>query len=372
MHVVNLIQCTELGGMEQAALRVLVGLQARGHTCEVVSTNPLGALGPILASHKIPALGVPFRGRAGWRSHLALRCAVHPRVAGAQAVLMTGPTLTGLLCLRRRQRPHQVLMVQYHHSGVKHPLSWWTIYQLAVSRFAAIAFPSDFIRAEAEEICPAVRSIAHTIFNPVAIPAPTDAGAKAAARAALGLPVDGLLVGNAGWLIPRKRFDVFLRIAARVRAVAPSARFVIAGDGPERARLEALAAEIGVAPAVHWLGWRKNLDPVYRALDVLVFNSDWDAFGNTPIEAMSYGLPVVASVVHGGLGEALSSAEFGTLLNTHDEPALAAAVTALLYDPAAATRMGRAARAHVSRTCSLESRAEAYERLLIGGKAPTA
>jgi glycosyltransferase involved in cell wall biosynthesis len=258
-------------------------------------------------------------------------------------------------------------MVQYHHTGVKHPLAWRGLYALALRRFSAIAFPSDFIRGEAEAICPGVRAVAHTIFNPVAIPSPTDARARSAARAALGLPADGPVVGNAGWLIPRKRFDIFLRVAARVRAAVPAARFLIAGDGPERPRLEALAAKLGIAAAVHWLGWQKDLDPVYRALDVLVFNSDWDAFGNTPIEAMSYGLPVVASVVHGGLGEALSSPEFGTLLRAHDESALADAVTALLRDPAAARRTGAAAREHVSRTCSLESRAEAYERLLLGG-----
>jgi glycosyltransferase involved in cell wall biosynthesis len=263
-------------------------------------------------------------------------------------------------------------MVQYHHTGVKNALSWWLLYRLALTRFAAIAFPSDFIRAEAEAICPAVRRVAHTIFNPVAIPSPTAVDGKTSARTALGLPADVPLVGNAGWLIPRKRFDVFLRVAARVRAAVPDVRFVIAGDGPERARLEVLAAEVGVAPAVHWLGWRRDLDPVYRALDLLIFNSDWDAFGNTPIEGMSYGLPVVASVVHGGLGEALSAPEFGTLLRSHDEPALAEAVTALLRDPAAANRMGQAARSHVIRTCSLESRAEAYERLLTGGGPSTA
>jgi glycosyltransferase involved in cell wall biosynthesis len=369
MHVLNLIQCTELGGMEQAAVRVLTGLQARGHTCEVVSTNPVGALGPVLAGHGIPAIGVPFRGRAGWRSHMQLRAAVRPRVADADAVLMTGPTLTGILSLRHRRRARQVLMVQYHHAGVKHPWAWRLLYELARSRFAAIAFPSDFIRTEAEDICPGIRPLAHTVFNPVAIPTPTDNDRKAKARTALGLPGDAPIIGNTGWLIRRKRFDVFLRVASRVRQAVPDALFVIAGDGPERANLEALAAELGITPAVRWLGWRRDLDPVYRALDVLVFNSDFDAFGNTPIEGMSYGLPVVASVVHGGLREALSAPEYGTLLNSHDEPALADAVAALLRDPAAARQMGEAARTHVSRTCSLESRAVAYERLLVG--APT-
>src|SRR4051794_21740587 len=155
MRILNLIQCTELGGMEQSSLRIMAGLQARGHRCEVVSTNPIGRLGPLLQKHGIPAEGVPFRGRAGWRSHLRLRAAIrrHP----VDAVLMTGLTLTGMLCLSRAARPHQMLNVQYHHGGEKHPWSWRALYTLALTRFSAIAFVSDFIRAEAEALCPGVR-----------------------------------------------------------------------------------------------------------------------------------------------------------------------------------------------------------------------
>src|SRR5438105_2984442 len=152
MHFLNLIQCTELGGMEQSSLRIMAGLQARGHTCAVVSTNPVGRLGPLLEKHGIPAEGVPFRGRAGWRSHLRLRVAV--RRGPADAVLMTGPTLTGMLALPRAGRPRQVLNVQYHHGGEKHPWSWRALYTLALTRFSAIAFVSDFIRAEAGALCP--------------------------------------------------------------------------------------------------------------------------------------------------------------------------------------------------------------------------
>ena len=115
MHLLNLIQCTELGGMEQSSLRIMAGLQDRGHSWAVVSTNPIGRLGPLLEKHGIPAEGVPFRGLAGWRTHLRLRAAVrrHP----ADAVLMTGPTLTGMLCLSKSDRARHVLNVQYHHGG---------------------------------------------------------------------------------------------------------------------------------------------------------------------------------------------------------------------------------------------------------------
>jgi glycosyltransferase involved in cell wall biosynthesis len=368
MHVLNLIQCTNLGGMEQSSLRIMAGLQARGHEVRVVSTNPVGPLGPLLQAQGIPAEGVPFRGRAGWRSHLRLRRAVrrHP----ADAILMTGPTLTGMLALPRAGRPRHVLNVQYHHGGEKHPWSWRALYTLAMTRFHAIAFVSDFIRTEAEALCPGVRQVAHTVRNPVVLPPPAGDADRVAARTVLGLPVDAPVVGNGGWLIPRKRFDVYLRVAARIRAAVPDAVFVIAGDGPERPRLEALARELGVAPAVRWLGWRPDLRPLYRAMDLLVFNTDWDAFPTTPLEAMSHGVPVVASSVHGGLPETIPDARFGMLLPAHDDAALADAAVSLLRDPSAARRLGMAGRERVARLCNPESTADAYERLLAGDRVP--
>jgi glycosyltransferase involved in cell wall biosynthesis len=367
MRILNLIQCTELGGMEQSSLRIMLGLQARGHRFEVVSTNPVGRLGPLLEKHGIPAEGVPFRGRAGWRSHLCLRAAVrrHP----ADAVLMTGPTVTGMLALPAAGRPRQVLNVQYHHTGEKRPWSWRALYTLALSRFSAIAFVSDFIRAEAEALCPGVAAVAHTVRNPIILPPLPDATDHRAARAELGLPTDAPVVGNAGWLIPRKRFDVFLRVAARIRQAVPDAVFAIAGDGPERANLEALASELGVSAAVRWLGWRPDLASLYQALDLLVFDTDWDAFPTTPLEAMSYAVPVVASSAHGGLTETITDARYGVLLSTHDDAALAAAAIALLRDPGAARRLGEAGRDRVASLCALETTVDAYERLLSG--APT-
>lgn len=362
MHILNLIQCTDLGGMEQSALRILVGLKGRGHSCTVVSTNPIGRLGPLLKERDIPHEGVPFLGRAGWRSHFQLRAAV--RRHHADAAIMTGPTLTGMLCLEKARKPRQVLNVQYHHGGEKSNWSWRTLYKLAMARFGAIAFVSDFIRKEAEAIHPPVARIAHTVRNPILMPRPIDDAARANAKQALGLPPHASVVGNAGWLIPRKRFDVFLRVAARIRAAIPDASFVIAGDGPERTNLEALAAELGIAPAVRWLGWQPALDSLYAALDLLVFSTDWDAFPTTPLEAMSHGIPVVASSEHGGLAETLAEPRFGVLLPEHDDARLGEAAIALLREPERARELGRAGRDRVANLCNIDKTVDAYERLL--------
>jgi glycosyltransferase involved in cell wall biosynthesis len=369
MRILNVMQCTELGGMEQSALRFMAGFQARGHSCQVVSVNPIGRLGPLLKAQDIPAVGVPFRGKLGWRSHLQLRRAIRDGLAEADALAMTGPTLSGVLALGRRRTMRRVLNVQFHHTGVKPPWTWRGLYRLVAARFDAVTFPSDFTRNEAEELWPPLKPITHTVRNPMPLPDLPDGAARAEAGQALGLPTGAPVVGNAGWLIPRKRFDVFLRVAAVIRRSVPSAVFVIAGDGPDRAALEALAAELGIAPAVRWLGWQRDLGPLYRALDVLLFNAEWDAFPTTPLEAMSYAVPVIASVRHGGLKEAITDSAHGLLLHEHDEARLAAAAVELLRDPDRAREVGLAARDRVGRLCAFESCVGAYEDLLCGRRA---
>jgi glycosyltransferase involved in cell wall biosynthesis len=131
--------------------------------------------------------------------------------------------------------------------------------------------------------------------------------------------------------------------------------------------LERLANELGVAPAIRWLGWQAELGPFYRAIDVLLFNSEWDAFGLTPVEAMSHAVPVVCSVRHGGLREAIAEPRWGVLLDDHDESALADAAIALLRDPGTARRTGLAGRDRVADLCSVDRCVAAVEALLAGG-----
>ena len=174
-----------------------------------------------------------------------------------------------------------------------------------------------------------ISSITETIHNPLDLPLTSAPEASQAFRKTIGVPADALLIGNAGWLTQRKRFDVFLHSAAKILAHCPGAYFVIAGDGEMRDSLQRLAASLGIATRVFWTGWLTDLTPFYAGIDVLLFNSDWDALGLTPVEAMSYGVPVVASVEHGGLGEILDN-RCGWFMERHDPRALALAVVAAL------------------------------------------
>lgn len=364
MRILNLIQCANLGGMEQASLRLMCRLQARGHVCQLLSLNPIGALGPLLDNAGIRHEGLPYAGKGGWRTMPQLRRKL--RQSSAEAMLMTGHHLLAMLALGDFCRGRRVLAVHFHHSGVKPDWLWRIIYWLACSRFQDIIFPADFIRQEAERIHPPVAALARTIRNPVNLPLLPETEDKLAARRTLGLPPNVPIIGNAGWLIPRKRFDVFLHAAAIVAAQCPEAHFMIAGDGEEKPRLQALARSLKLNHRVTWVGWVQNMDVFYHSLDVLLFNSEWDAMGLTPLEAMSYGIPVVASVANGGLKEILHSNQCGFLLKDHQPERLAAEILRLIQNPNDARRTGLAGRERIRATSQPEIIAAEYEALLLG------
>ena len=372
MKILALIQCANLGGMEQSTVLLLDEFLKMGHEVELLSLNDIGPLGPVLQQHDIPASAVGYRGWSGWRSFLPLRRVL--RTKRADALVMVGHNLMAMLALGDFCRERRALSLHFHHQGVKSGWAWRLIYRVALWRFKSIIYPSAFIMQEALGIIPqlshTMRTVSYPIPAPISLPPAAEAAQALRCREELGLAGHDKVVGNAGWLIPRKRWDVYLEVAAKVAAAVPEARFLIAGDGPERAKLRRLADDLQIADRIVWLGWQKDLGTFYRALDVMLFNSDWDAMGRTALEAMSFGVPVVASVAHGGLKEMLDSDEYGFLINTHDVPLLASKVIELLQDRRLAEAVGARARAHIEKIGDPALHAQRVLRFLTGEMAP--
>ena len=331
MKILILIQCTNLGGMEQATLPLVQQLLGKGFEVEVLSLNPVGEMGRLLEKEGVPVHGFEYRGIFGWRSFPDVRSAL--RISDADSLIMVGHNLMAMLALGNRWHGRRILFLHFHHHGVMPRLLWKLIYFLAGIQFKVIIFPSVFISAEAIDIAPWIRRKSQVLRSPIHLFGITSASDRLQARKRLGLSEKCSYVGNAGWLIKRKRWDVFLDVAASVSAEVPDVRFLIAGDGPERESLEKRADNLGISERIHWMGWQKNLNDFYQSLDVLLFNSEWDAMGRTPLEAMARGIPVVASVINGGLGEIIDDPSIGMLLGSHDVSRLALEIVAILNDP---------------------------------------
>jgi len=128
---------------------------------------------------------------------------------------------------------------------------------------------------------------------------------------------------------------------------------VLAGEGPERARLEQLAEKLGVSARVTFLGFRSDIPQLLACADVVVLPSLAEGLPLAVLEAMSAGTPLVATAI-GGTDEAVTDGVTGLLVPPRDGNALAEAVERVLADPEKAQRRADAAAARVATEFGVE------------------
>lgn len=161
-------------------------------------------------------------------------------------------------------------------------------------------------------------------------------------RRRLGWPEQARVVLGVGRLQPQKNFTGFLEVAAALSRRRPEAIFVIAGDGPERPRLEALARQLGLADRVRFLGFVAQMQDLYLAADVLFFPSLFEGTPMAVLEAMATGLPIVASRID-GTAEILTDGVDALLVPTGQNQVFGERLESLLQDPSLAQGLAQRA-----------------------------
>jgi glycosyltransferase involved in cell wall biosynthesis len=167
-----------------------------------------------------------------------------------------------------------------------------------------------------------------------------------------------------GRLVAQKDYPTMLRAFALVRA-RTATRLVILGTGPDRAALEALAAELGVAGDVAFAGFDPNPFRWMARARLLMQSSLAEGLPGTLIQSLACGTPVVATDCNHGPREVVADGVNGFLVPVGDARALADRVTRLLDDPALRDRMSAAARASGQRY-TLAAAMQNYERAIDG------
>lgn len=163
-------------------------------------------------------------------------------------------------------------------------------------------------------------------------------------RQELGIPHDANVIGIVGRLTAVKNHRVFLAAASRLpRRTRKPLHFVVVGDGELRADLEAFARERGLGDLVHFAGWRKDLAPVYRELDVVALTSLNEGTPVSLIEAMASGRAVVSTAV-GGVPDVVKDGETGLLVDPSREDLFAVAMGRLAEDDELRNRLAAAGR----------------------------
>jgi len=161
-------------------------------------------------------------------------------------------------------------------------------------------------------------------------------------RTQLGLGPDVPIAVSVTTMRPQKRLDLLAEAFVRTLRTVPGARLLLVGDGPERPALEAAVDRLGLRDAVHFLGYRQDIDAVFAAADAMVLSSDFEGTPIAVLEAMAAGVPVISTNV-GGLPDVVDQT-LGVLVPRRDAAALGDAMALVLGDRDLAARMGAAAR----------------------------
>jgi glycosyltransferase involved in cell wall biosynthesis len=188
------------------------------------------------------------------------------------------------------------------------------------------------------------------------------------AKVRAGWNTQRLLIGAVGRLSSEKAFDILIRAVHDLVRRGLDVGLVIAGEGPDQAALESLIRDSGLEDRVQLLGFRNELRPVYEALDLFVLSSVREGLPNAVLEAMAFGVPVVATRI-AGIPRLIADGENGLLVTAGDSAMLANGIERALANPALRERLAKAARRTIEDRYSFSRRMEkvtaVYDELFV-------
>jgi len=346
-----------IGGIEVLSTRFIPAMRDRGHEFAVATSHAGLDLPDTDEWEGVPIHRFRFRQAIGdgdlpavaraTRGVAALKREFRPELVH---VRMSGPSV--FFHLLTRDAHSCPLLVSVSAAPPEGGAGSGTLLSSVMSSAAWVTANSEAILQDVLRLAPDVRSRASVIHPAQVMPRVEPAP----------LPLDPPTILCLGRVVTDKGFDVALAAFARVRTVLPTARLVIAGDGPDRPELEADARALGLGEVVSFRGWvppERVPDLISEATVVAVPSRVREAFGLVAVEAALMERPVVATSV-GGLGEAVADRKTGLLVPRNDVDAFANALLSLLRDPDRAAAMGQAGRARAMREFDHDAHIDAY------------
>ncbi|MGH7582174.1 MAG: glycosyltransferase family 4 protein [Gemmatimonadales bacterium] len=342
MRIAHVLSSFEIGGAEVIAIELAAAQRAAGHDVTMLAARD-GPLRDRCVSLGVPAH--PFSGRSVGLGAEVIRFFLRHRFG---LINSHNPSAHRLARLSRAAGwPPLVLTLHGQPSrtygSLTGPLS--TDGVIAVSRSTRATFLERHHRFDRRRII--------VIPNGVSDPDHRDGDPLARLR-----KPGHIVVFVAARLDPIKDLSLLLRAVAALGPDRP-VQLVIAGDGPDRDKLEELGRHLGLGDRLSMLGFRDDVRQLYPAADIFALSSRSEAMPIAVLEAMAAGLPVVAPAV-GGIGEVVDDGRTGLIVSPGDIVALSGAIARLAGDAALRQAMGAAGRVHALTQFSLSTMTRRY------------
>ena len=363
MRIAFLIHDLGPGGAERVMVHLANGLSGRGHevTIHTLSAKAHDSFYPLDDKVQHVRLGLntlPARkGIFGTLAHVLHLVAGLRRHLQSEVpdVLVAFIDMTNIFALLGASGLRLPVIVSERSDPGAAPLRWpWRILrQLSYPMAAALVVQSSAAR---NWFPPWIRRKAVVIPNPV-FPPPSSSGAQPDAGGSHRL----IAVGR---LSHEKGFDLLIKTFAWLAPQFPDWDLEIWGEGPERLALEGLRDESGLSARVQLPGLTEEIHTQYARSDLFVLSSRFEGFPNALCEAMSHGLPVVATSCSGGVRDIIRQGVDGLLVPPEEPMALAEAMARLMGYPSLREVLGTNAREVVQRF-SVEDILDQWENCLL-------
>jgi glycosyltransferase involved in cell wall biosynthesis len=216
---------------------------------------------------------------------------------------------------------------------------------------------SELVGKYIQEQCGTAPERIQVLYNGVDLAQYQNQDLAAKVRQELGLPPDLPVVGLVARLDHRAKGHIELLQALSLLKDRHTVHALMVGGGRRQEEMQQLAASLGLAQVVHFLGNRKDVPRLLAAMDIFVLPSHSEGVSLAVLEAMAAGLPVIVSEV-GGLPEIVQHEDTGLLIPPKDPEALAQSLARVLEEPGLAQRLGQKAREQVQEKYSLERLAQ--------------
>jgi glycosyltransferase involved in cell wall biosynthesis len=362
IKVLQLIASLPVGGAEDLVAAMVTGLDPQRFKVQAATIGLPGAVGEELtrAGYPVVGLGLDLRRTSFWRLVARVRALLKDFKPDILHTHLYHPNLYGRLASVGLGLRGVVASVHNSYTRVKLHRCLWNFLLSAITDKVLVSSPQVWQDVRTWDRMPAGKL--EVFPYGINLSNLDDAADPAEIRAELG--VDGFVLGLVGRLEEQKGQRFLLAALPELSREIPDLFVLLVGEGREGEALRRLAEELGVGPLVRFLGTRRDLPRIFRAMDLFIQPSLWEGLPLTLLMAMGARLPVVGTRVS-GMTEVIEDGTNGRLVAPGDSDALAGVILELYRHPELRVRMAEAGRQTVERKYSQEAMLRRLEEIYL-------